>query len=158
MKPPEIGEAVETAVIVSSRFCKKRLPNNSSNFSSNFSVKAGGILLAQDMVHQSTGKQLLFLSNSLSYLQSFQNQDLSHPLVAEILCRVHGLLSVGTSVVFMSVLRHVGLSGNLAPNITPTSVQFHCSSFGIQLIHTYSALKRWQLRWNSENENKLHAI
>jgi len=44
------------------------------------------------MIHQSTGSQLLFLSDSLSCLQSLQNRDLSLPLIAEILCRVHGLI------------------------------------------------------------------
>jgi len=36
---------------------------------------------------------------------------LSHPLIAEILFRVHGLGSDGTSVVFMWVPNHVGLTG-----------------------------------------------
>jgi len=65
-----------------------------------------------DMVNQSTGSQLLFLSDSLSCLQSLQNRDLSGSH-REILCRVHGLLSDGTSVVFMWVPGHVGLAGNL---------------------------------------------
>jgi len=43
-----------------------------------------------------------------------QDRDLSHPLIAEILCRVHGLISDGTSVVFMLVPSHAGLAGNSA--------------------------------------------
>jgi len=75
------------------------------------SAEARGILLAQDMIHRSTGSQFLFLFDSLSCLQSLQNRDLLHPLIAEILCRVHGLISDGSSVVFMWVPGHVGLAG-----------------------------------------------
>jgi len=38
----------------------------------------------------------------------------SHPLIAEILCRVHGLISHGSSVVSMWVPDHVRLAGNSA--------------------------------------------
>jgi len=44
--------------------------------------------MALDVIHLSTGSQLLFLSDTLSFLQSLQNQDLSHPPIEEILCRV----------------------------------------------------------------------
>jgi len=93
----KIGEAVWFADIMASQLCKKRLPNNSSIFS----AEAHGILLALDMIHWSTGSQLLFRSDSFSWLHSLQNWDLSHPLIAEIVCRVHGLISDGTSVVFV---------------------------------------------------------
>jgi len=88
----------------------KRLPNNLSINS----AEACGVLLALDMIHLSTGSQLLFLSDSLSCLQSLQNRDFSHPLVAEFLCRVHGLISDGSSVVYMWVPGHIGLAGNSA--------------------------------------------
>jgi len=100
------GEAVGSAAIVASRLCKKRLLNNSSIFS----AEARGILLALDMIHRSTGSQFLFLSDSLSCLQSLQNC----PLIAKILFRVHGLISDGSSVDFMWVPDHVGLAGNSA--------------------------------------------
>jgi len=107
------GEAVGSAAIVASQLCEKRLPINSSIFS----AEARGILLALDMKHRSTGSQLLFLSDSLSCLQSLQNRDRSHPLIAEILCHVHGLLSDGSSVVFMWIPGHVGLAGNSVADI-----------------------------------------
>jgi len=68
-----VGETVGSAAIVVSRLCKKRLPNNSSIFS----AEARGILLALYGIHMSTGSQLLFLSESLLFLQSLQNRDLS---------------------------------------------------------------------------------
>jgi len=106
----KIGEVVGAAALVASRVLNKRLPNNASIFS----AEARGILLALDMVRQTQGGKLLFLSDSLSCLQSLQKRDLSHPLIAEILSRVHGLLSLGIKVVFMWVPSHVGLAGNSA--------------------------------------------
>jgi len=70
--------------------------------------------LSLDMIHPSTVSQFLFLSDSLSCLQSLQNRDLPHPLIAEIFCRVHGLISDSSSVVFMWVVGHVELACNSA--------------------------------------------
>jgi ribonuclease HI len=47
-------------------------------------------------------------------LQSLKNRDLSHPLIADILCRVHVLLSRDAQVAFKWVSSHVGLAGNSA--------------------------------------------
>jgi len=44
-------------------------------------------------------------------------RDLSHPLIAEILCRVRGLLSVSFRFVFMWIPNHVGLAGNSVADI-----------------------------------------
>jgi hypothetical protein len=98
---------------VASQVCKKRLGDNSSIFS----AEANGILLTLVVVQRFTGSQLLFLSDSLSCLQSLQNQDLSHPLIAEILCHVHSLISGGVSVVIMWVPSDVGLAGISAADI-----------------------------------------
>ena len=62
----QIGEAVGAAAIVGSQVTKKRLPNGSSIFS----AEARGLLMALDIVHQSADRQLLYLSDSLSCLQS----------------------------------------------------------------------------------------
>jgi len=147
-------EAVGSAAIVASRLCKKRLPNNSSIFS----AEARGILLALDMIHWSTDSQFLFLSDSLSCLQSLQNQDLSHPLIAEILCHVH------SSVVFMWVPGHVGLAGNsAADSAAKDAVLLPVSSMTVphsdyKSLIRLQALRQWQLHWNCETENKLHLI
>jgi len=143
-------EAVGSAAIMASRLCKKRLPNNSSIFS----AEARGILLTLDMIYLSTGSQLLFLSDSLSCLQSLQNRDLSHPLIGKILCHVHGLMSDGSSVVFMWVPGYVGLAGNSAADsaakaalLPPVSSLTVHHSDNKSLI-PIQALKQWQLRWN----------
>jgi len=77
----QIGDAVGAAAIVGSMVTKKRLPNGSSIFS----AEARGILMALDMVQQPSDRKLLFLSDSLSCLQSLKNRDLTHPLIADIL-------------------------------------------------------------------------
>jgi len=145
---------------VASGLCKKRLPNNSSIFA----AEARGIQLALDMIHLSTGSQLLFLSDSLLCVQSLQNRDLSQPLIAEILCRVHRLISYGYSVVFMWVPSHVGLAVNSAADsaakdalLLPVSNLTVPHSDYKSLIRL-QALRQWQLRWNCETENKLHSI
>jgi len=58
----------------------------------------------------------------------------------EILCRVHSLLSGGTSVAFIAfmwVSSHVGLAGNLVVDIAAdvALLLLDCSSFGLQLSH-----------------------
>jgi hypothetical protein len=137
---------------VASQVYQKRLPNNSPIFS----VEAHGILLALDM---STGNQLLFLSGSLSCLQSLQNQDLSHALIAEILCCVQGLISGGISFVSMWVPSHVGLAGDSSADISAEAALLLPVS-NLTVAHSdYNshirtrALKQWQLRWNSEIES-----
>jgi len=83
---------------------------------------------------------------------------------ALILCRVHGLISDGSSVVFMWVLGHVGLAGNSAADsaakeglLLPVSSLTVPHSDYKSLIRL-QALRQWQLHWNYETENKLHLI
>ena len=100
--------------------------------------------MALDMVHQSSDRQLLFLSDSLSCLQSLKNRDLSHPLIADILCRVHVLLSRGAKVAFMWVPSHVGLAGNSSADIAAkaalllpiSNLPVHYLTFGLLVSHT----------------------
>ncbi len=108
----QIGDAVGAAALVGCQVTKKRLPTGSSIFS----AEARGILMALDMVHQSPDRKLLFLSDSLSCLHSVKNRDLTHPLIADILCRVHTSLARGTKVAFMWVPSRIGLAGNSAAN------------------------------------------
>ena len=120
--------------------------------------------MALDMVHQSATSQLLFLTDSLSCLQSLKNLDLSHPLIADIWCRVHVLLSRDAQVAFIWVPSHVGLAGNSAADIAaqaslllPISNPPVPPSDSCGLMRSLS-LKQWQERWNSETLNKFNAI
>jgi len=77
---------------------------------------------------------------------------------------MHGLLSGGTSVVFMWVPSHVELAGYLAADIAAKVAQLlPVSNFTVPYSDYNSqvrtrALKQWKLRWNSEILNKLHNI
>jgi len=53
------------------------------------SAVARGILLTPYLLHESMESLLLFLSDLLFCTQSLKLTDLSHRLIAEILCRVH---------------------------------------------------------------------
>jgi len=73
---------------------------------------------------------------------------------------VHGLISDGSSAGFMWVSGHVGLAGNsawIALQKLPYSCMIVPHSDKKSLIRI-QALRQWQLRWNSETENKLHSI
>jgi len=116
------------------------------------------------MIHLPTGNQLLFLSDSLSCLKCLQNRDISHPLITETLCRVHGLISHDSSVVFMWITGHVWLAGNpAADSAAKAALLLPMSSLTVPYLNyktliCLQALRQWQLRWNSETENKLHSI
>jgi len=111
--------------------------------------------------------QLLFPSDSLLRLQSLQIRNLSDPLIAEIVCRVHCLLSGGTSVVLCGFLNRVGLAGNSATAIAARAYQHTVSNLTVPRSH-YNSLtglrtqprtgtETWQLHWNSGTENSLHS-
>jgi len=57
-------------------------------------------------------------SVTLSCLQTFQKRDSSHPLIAELVCRVHCLLSCGIEVVLVWDTSDVGLDGNSVTGMT----------------------------------------
>jgi len=69
-----------------------------------------------------------------------------------MLCRMHGLLSSGTSVDFMWVPSHVGLAGNSAAD-SATKAALHLPVSNLTWLWDYNwliltqALKQWQLRW-----------
>jgi len=76
----------------------------------------------------------------------------SHIVSLEIFYHVHGLLSGGTSVVFMWVPSHVGLAGDSAADIAAkAAIHLLVSNLTVShsdynsLIRTRS-LKQWQLR------------
>jgi hypothetical protein len=83
----------------------KQLPNHASIFS----AAAIAILLALDIINQSTEQDFLILSDSLSCVNAVEN-----PLVVEILERVHQQLCVDRRITFVWVPSHIGIAGNRA--------------------------------------------
>jgi len=70
----------------------------------------------------------------------FQNQDLSHPIIAEILCRLHGLLSGGICVVLCGLC--------LDQSLIPSHVELAGNSVA-KLLYSYQCLTWLFLIWIS---------
>jgi len=154
------GSAVASAALCGSRVLLKRLPNNSSIFS----AEARAILLALDGIELSSNDRFLLMTDSMSCLQSIENHKLNHPLVLEIVVRVHQLLSDGKQLVFIWLPSHVGIAGNSAVdaaakaalNLPESTVVVPYSDF-YPVINT--RIKQcWQRSWDTEVNNKLHSI
>jgi ribonuclease HI len=154
------GTAVAAAAISGPRLSIKRLPDNSSIFS----AEARAILLSLNIVHSSANERFLILSDSLSCLQSIENQKLNHPLILEIVNLVHELIVSGKQLVFMWLPSHAGLAGNVsadaaakaALNLPESQTPVPYSDF-YPLIHKYIS-SSWQQLWNAETSNKLHNV
>ena len=71
-------------------------------------------MLALEMAQRRSSNHFLFLSDSLSCLQSMRNRDMDRPLIAEVLCCVHKMSLAGAILVFMWVPSHVRLADNSA--------------------------------------------
>jgi hypothetical protein len=130
----------------------KRLPNNASIFSADSSA----ILLALDMISQTSNLKFLILSDSLSCINSIENKDLQNPFIVEISERQHKLLSTGVCITFVWVPSHIGIAGNTAANATAKAAI--CLQISNSLI-PYSDLKPlisshlnncWQQSWKQK--------
>jgi len=104
------------------------------------------------------------LSDSLSCLQSIENQKLNHPLILEIIIHIHQLIVDGKQLVFMWLPSHTGLAGNVsadaaakaALNLPESQIPVPYSDF-YPLINNHIC-SSWQQQWNAETNNKLHSI
>jgi len=100
---------------------------------------------------------------SLDHVQNASLR-LSHPLIAEILCHVHGILSGGISVGSMWIPSDSGVAVNSAADIAAkAALLLPVSNLTVPRLNYHSlirtqALKQWQLRLNSKTQNKMHAI
>jgi hypothetical protein len=81
------GPAVAAAAMSGPKLLVKRLTNNSSIFS----AEARGILLALSIIEFAARDEFLILIDSLSCLQSIENQKLHHPPILEIIVALHQL-------------------------------------------------------------------
>jgi ribonuclease HI len=101
---------VVAAAVSHDKVLVKRIPN----YASIFSAEATAILLALDIISQSTEQDILILSDSLSCVEAVENRNLENPLVVEILERLHQQLHVDRRITFVWVSSHIGIAGNAA--------------------------------------------
>jgi ribonuclease HI len=104
------GICIGAAAVSHDAVLVKRLPNHASIFS----AEAIAILLAFDIISQSTEQDFLILSDSLPCVTAVENRNLENPLVVEILERVHRQLHVDRRITFVWVPSHKGIAGNTA--------------------------------------------
>jgi hypothetical protein len=148
------------AAISGPHLSTKRLPDNSSILS----AEARAILLALHIVDMSARECFLFLSDSLSCLQSIENRKLNHPLVLEIITFTHQLIDDGKQLTFMWLPSHAGLAGNVsadaaakaALNLPESLIPVPYTDF-YPIINNYIS-SSWQRLWSCETSNKLHSI
>jgi ribonuclease HI len=124
-----------------------------------FSAEAIAILLALDIISQSTKQDFLVLSDSLSCVNAVESRNLENPLVTEILERVHQPLLVDQRITFLWVPSHIGIAGNTAVDaVAKASVSLPISNAEIPTVFkpliSSHVNNCWQLCWNSDN-NKL---
>ena len=155
------GETVGAAAVCCRMIHSVRLPDNTSIFS----AEAHAILLALDIVQQTTtNTKFVILSDSMSCLQSIQNMNLQNPLILNICNKIHRLSTSGNSICFIWIPSHIGIPGNtLADSEAKASLRLPVSNLPVPhtdfvgLIKSHSD-KRWQQSWDTEVYNKLHSI
>jgi ribonuclease HI len=109
----------------------KRLLNHASISS----AEAIAILLALDIIIQSTEQDFLIQSDSLSCVNAVENRNLENPLVVEILERLHQQLQVDRRITFVWVPSHIGIAGNTATDaVTKAGVSLPISN--AEIPHT----------------------
>ncbi|KAG1671734.1 RNA-directed DNA polymerase from mobile element jockey [Nymphon striatum] len=153
------NDEVAAAAISSLTSLSSRLPDKSSIFS----AESKALLLALDIVENSTYGRYIILSDSLSCLMALDNMKYSHPTICEILLKLH-ILSSSNHVIFCWLPSHVGISGNEKADLAaksalslPVDPQFISYRDFYMYIFKH-ILSIWQSKWDGEINNKLHAI
>ena len=102
------GSKVSAAAVCDGRVFLSRLPDNASIFT----AELRAILLAINLINTSSSKAFVILVDSLSSIQAIENRNWSHPVVQEILIKLHHLIASGSSITFMWIPSHIGIKGN----------------------------------------------
>ena len=85
-----------------------RIPDGASIFS----AEAVALIDALKLVRSSTLKKFIIFTDSLSCLQSIENEDLSNPLIMKFLLKYKNILLQGKTLVLCWIPSHVGIPGN----------------------------------------------
>ncbi|KAG1714472.1 hypothetical protein GQR58_001470 [Nymphon striatum] len=153
------NDEVAAAAISTLTSLSSRLPDKSSIFS----AESKALLLALDIVENSTYGRYIILSDSLSCLMALDNMKYSHPTICDILVKLH-LLTKSNHVIFGWLPSHVGISGNEKADFAAKSalslpVEPQVISYKDFYMYIFKhILSIWQSKWDGEINNKLHAI
>jgi ribonuclease HI len=105
---------VAAAAVMVNKVLVKRLPDHASIFS----AEAQAILLALDIISQSSNQHFLILSDALSCVEAIKNRNLHDPVMVEILERLHQQLRCQRSITFVWIPRHIAIAGNTVADVT----------------------------------------
>jgi ribonuclease HI len=137
-----------------------RLPDGTSIFT----AEASAIIQALRYIAVSHRENFIIFSDSLSILQSIDNQTSSNPLIGNILQSLVHIHEQNKELLFCWVPGHCGISGNEhadraakdALNKTVTPIQIPASD---KICHIRRFIsKSWQTHWDQQIQNKLHNI
>ena len=154
------GSAVSAAAVAKGGVLVSRLPNHASIFS----AESRAVLLALNIIEQSSCKSFLILSDSLSCLKAIENRKVHNPLILEILEFLHQLVRLNYCITFVWVPSHIGIAGNTAADATAKAalcLQVSNSKVpysDFKPLITVHANRKWQELWDTEINNKLHGI
>ena len=129
---------------------KTRLPDGCSIFS----AEAVGLIDALKIVDKSRRKRFIIFTDSLSCLQSIENEDLTNTLTLKFLLEYTRLLNHGKDIILCWIPSHIGIDGNdkadaaakasLDNEIRPLNIPY--SDFMPKAKQ--HAQKLWQDRWD----------
>ena len=133
---------------------KTRLPDGCTIFS----AEGVALLNALKIVRTSWNKRFIIFTDSLSCLQSIQNEDLSNQIIKNFLTEYTKCSNMGKEIVLCWIPGHVGIPGNeradshakdaLNEDITPMKIPY------TDLIPTVKAYFKtiWQDQWDSSTD------
>ena len=143
-----------SAAVWSSGTVKRRLPDGSSIFS----AEAVALIDALKIIDESERDKFIIFADSLSCLQSIENEDLCNSLIQRFLADYTKLRNQKKEVVMCWIPSHIGIEGNekadeaakssLNDEISPLSIPF--SDFIPQAKQYYHNL--WQSLWDVKTD------
>ena len=155
-KNEKVGYALVTPFFTFAR----RIPDGSSIFS----AEAMAVLKALQYIRFSKLERFIIFTDSLSLLQSIENECVANPIVTSIFKELALIQMKGKNVVFCWIPSHCGIHGNeqadraakaaLDQEITPIAIPFDDK---IPHVKTYLA-HVWQTEWDQRTNNKLRKV
>jgi ribonuclease HI len=154
------GDKTGCATILPSRVLSQRLPDGASIYT----AELHAIVNALEHISRAPNNQFILFSDSMSALQAIANSDVDHPLTLDVLEKHHTLNTKGKQIIFCWLPSHIGIAGNSkADEAAKATLQLPTAAGKIP----YTDLKpritsyiqdEWQRFWDSQTNNKLHAI